>query len=57
MGWAAAQAAAIFMAQVMEVAVLIPTFKALKIIMVVIISNLAKEVSSSNPGFRATQSS
>ena len=40
-----AQAVVVFMA------------RALKAIKVVIISNLAKEVSSSNPGFRVTQSS
>ena len=45
------------MAQVMEVAVLIPTFKALKVIRVVIISNLAREVSSSsNLDIRVIQS-
>ena len=55
MGRAAAQAASVFMARV---AVQIPIFKALKVIKVVIISNLAKEVSSSSkPGFRVTQSS
>ena len=58
MGRAAAQAAAVFMARVMEVAVLIPTFKALKVIRVVIINNLAKEGSnSSNPGIKVMQSS
>ena len=52
---AAVQAAAVFMARV---AVQIPTFRALKVTKVVIISTLAKEVgSSSNPGIRATQSS
>ena len=46
MGRAVAQAVAVFMA------------RALKVIKVVIISNLAKEVSSnSNPGFRVTQNS
>ena len=46
MAWAAIQAVAIFMA------------RALKVIKVVIISNLAKEVSSSSTlGFRVTQSS
>ena len=42
---AAVQAVAVFMARV---AAQIPTFKALKVIRVVIISNLAKEVSSSS---------
>ena len=57
MGRAAAQAAAVFMARVMEVAVLIPTFKALKVIRVVTISNLAREVSSSsNLDIRVIQS-
>ena len=46
MARATAQAVAVFMA------------RALKVIKVVIISNLAKEVSSNtNPGFRVTQSS
>ena len=51
----AVQELAVFMAQV---AVLIPTFKALKVIRVVIISNLAREVSSSrNLDIRVIQSS
>ena len=49
MGRAAIQAAAVFMARVV---VQIPTFKALKVIKVVIISNLAKEVCSSNLDIR-----
>ena len=61
MGWAAAEAAAVSMARVMEVAVLIPTSRApkviravlIKVIRVVIISNPAREVSSSsNPAIR-----
>ena len=52
---AAVQVAAVFMARV---AVQIPTFRALKVTKVVIIINLAKEVSSSSkPGIRVTQSS
>ena len=55
MDLAAVQAAVVFMA---HVAVQIPTLRALKVTKVVIISNLAKEVSnSSNPGMRVTQSS
>ena len=54
MGRAAAQVAAVFMAR----AVQIPTFKALKEIKVAIISNLAREVSSSSSlDIRAIQSS
>ena len=55
MGRAAAQVAAVFMARA---AVQIPIFKALKVIKVVIISNLAREVSnSSRVDTRAIQSS
>ena len=55
MGRAAAQVAVVFMARV---AVQILAFKALKVIKVVIISNLAKGAnSSSNPDIRVTQSS
>ena len=54
MGRATAQVAAVFMARV---AVQIPTFKALKVIKVVITSNLAREVSNSNLDIRAIQSS
>ena len=57
-GRVAVQEAAYFMARTMEVAVLIPTFKALKVIRVVIINNLAREVSSSsNLDIRVIQSS
>ena len=55
MDLAAVQAAAVFMARV---AIQIPTFRALKVTKVVIISNLAKKVSSNNnPGIRVIQSS
>ena len=66
MGQAMAQAVEVLMARVKEVAILIPASKATKVIRVVItkviraviISNLAREVSSSiNPGIRVTQSS
>ena len=57
MGRAAAQVAAVFMARAV---VQIPSFKILKAIQVVIISNLARVVSSNNSGredTRAIQSS
>ena len=58
MDLAAAQAVAAFMARAAIQAVAVFMARALKVIKVVIISNLAKEVSSSsNPGFRVTQSS
>ena len=58
MDLAAAQAAAAFMARAAIQAVAVFMARTLKVIKVVIISNLAKEVSSSkNPGFRVTQSS
>ena len=54
----AAQAAAAFMARAVIQAVAVFMARALKVTKVVIISNLAKEVSSNtNPGFRVTQSS
>ena len=58
MDLAAAQAAAAFMARAAIQAVAVFMARALKVIKVVIISNLAKKVSSSsNPGFRVTQNS
>ena len=57
-GRAVAQAVAAFMARAAIQAVAVFMARALKVTKVVIISNLAKEVSSNtNPGFRVTQSS
>ena len=58
MDLAAAQAVAVFMARAAIQAVAVFMTRALKVIKVVIISNLAKEISSSssNPDFRVTQS-
>ena len=58
MDLAAVQAATAFMARPAIQAVAVFMARALKVIKVVIISNLAKEVRSSrNPGFGVTQSS
>ena len=64
MGQAAAQVAAVLMAWVMEVVVLIPASRAIKVIRVVIIkvirvvtiSNPASGVNSSNANFKVIQS-